>query len=40
MPLAEDDHELQVLPPNAPDEALRIGILPRTPWGRKYLFHT
>jgi len=40
MPLAEDDHELQALPPNAPDEALRIGILPRTPWGRKYLFHT
>ena len=37
--LAEDDQLIQTLPPNAPDDALRIGILPRTPRRSEHLRH-
>ncbi len=36
--LVKHDHVVQTLPPNAPDETLRIGILPRTLRGRDHLF--
>jgi hypothetical protein len=39
MVLAEHHHVAQALPPNAPDEALRIGILPGTPRDRAHLRH-
>ena len=40
MVLAEHHHLVQALPPNAPDEALRIRILPGTPRGRAHLMGT
>jgi hypothetical protein len=33
MPLVQDEHMLETLPADAPDEALDIGILPRTSGG-------
>ena len=35
MGCADHDPVVQALPPNAPDEALRIRILPQAPRGRK-----
>ena len=33
MSLVQDDHVVQAFATDTPDEALHIGILPRTPWG-------
>jgi hypothetical protein len=37
--LAEDHDVVQTLSPDAPDEPLRVGILPGTPGGREHLRH-
>lgn len=39
MPFAKHDYVVQAFSPNPPDHPLRIRILPRTPWDRKYLRH-
>jgi len=39
MSFAEHDHVVQAFPPDAPDEAFGIRILPRAPRGREHLGH-
>ncbi len=38
--LVEDDHVVKALPPDAPDESLRVAILLRRSVCRQYWFHT
>ena len=38
MPLMEDDHMVQTLPADTPNQPLHKGILPRTPGGDQDLF--
>jgi hypothetical protein len=33
MPRMEDDHMVQTLPADTPNQPLHKGILPQTPWG-------
>src|SRR5262245_4654502 len=39
MSRVQDDHVIQTLATDAPDEPLDIGILPRTSWGNEHFFN-
>src|SRR5262245_39910163 len=39
MSLVQDDHVVQALATDTPDEPLDIGVLPRTVWGDEHFFN-
>jgi hypothetical protein len=36
MPLVQDDHMIQALAPDTPNQTFNVGVLPRTLWSNQH----